>query len=184
MTNNMKKTGIVSAFVTACAMVLAVGCSTAPSTPEDMSRLDSQSRTALSTVESRISPGVNDAVGYAVFPDVSEGAAGIGGAYGKGVVYERGTIVGYADMTYGSLGWQLGGKTFKEIIVFHDPNAFRQFKEGKFEFDAEASAMASDASAEVKARTLKGVRVYTIDKDGLMFAAAVGGQKFTFVPKF
>jgi lipid-binding SYLF domain-containing protein len=185
MKTRFTKTKLASlTLALAGAMLLApVGCSSAPNTVEGMTTLENQARTTMARIEPTLPMPTSEYAGYVVFPDIGEGAAGIGGAYGKGVVYEKGVVVGYTDVTIGTLGWQLGGQTFKEIIVFTDPNAFHRFKEGTFEFDAKAAAIASDAAAGVSARTLSGATVYTLDKDGLMFAAAVGGQKFEFVPK-
>ena len=186
MKTRFTKTQFASlAIALAGAMMLTpFGCSTAPSTVEDMRILESQAQATMARVEPTLPHSSMEYAGYVVFPDVGEGAAGVGGAYGKGVVFEKGIVVGYTDMTAGSLGWQLGGQTFKEVIVFSDPTAFRRFKEGNFEFDAAAHAVASDKAAGVAAETLtSGATVYTIDKDGLMFSAKVGGQKFDFVPK-
>jgi hypothetical protein len=41
-----------------------------------------------------------------------------GGAYGRGVVYEQGQHIGYADLTQGTFGLQAGGQTYSELIVF------------------------------------------------------------------
>lgn len=49
------------------------------------------------------------AYGYAVFPSVGKGAIGIGGAHGKGYVYERGRLIGRSTLTQVTVGFQLGG---------------------------------------------------------------------------
>jgi lipid-binding SYLF domain-containing protein len=165
-----------------CALMLAAGCSTAPKTATETAELELASRATLARVETKLPAPKTQYVGFAVFPDISEGAVGIGGAYGKGTVIEGGKIVGYTDMKQASLGWQLGGKTFKEVIVFRDADSLARFKSGKFEFDAKANVIASDSAAGVAAQTV-GTSVYLIDKEGLMFSASVSGQKFTFVAK-
>ena len=184
MNTRTTKTRLMSlAFVLMSAMLMApLGCSTAPNTVEGMSELESKANAAAVRIEPTLPMSLNQYAGYAVFPDIGRGAVGIGGAYGKGVVYEHGNVVGYVDMTEGTLGWQLGGETFKEVLVFTDETAFHRFKEGNFEFKAEAKVIASDSAADATAQSL-GAHVYLMDKDGLMFAAAVGSQKFEFVPK-
>jgi lipid-binding SYLF domain-containing protein len=178
------KTRLASLALGVGALFLVpVGCSTAPNTVEGMNHLENRAQATLNRLSPSLPQPLDQYAGYAVFPDISRGAAGVGGAYGKGILYEHGTIIGYIDMTAGSLGWQLGGETFKEIIVFNDPNALHRLKDGNFEFNAHADVVASDSGAGVVARTLEGVTVYTLDKDGLMFSAAVGGQKFDFIPK-
>ena len=58
------------------------------------------------------------AYGYAVFPSVGKAALVIGGAHGKGAVFERGKMIGYATMSQTTLGVQLGGSTFAEVLIF------------------------------------------------------------------
>lgn len=141
--------------------------------------------------------------GYAVFPTVGKGGIVVGAAYGKGQVYERGRVIGDVTMTKVSVGAQLGGQAFSEIIFFEDKPALDEFTKGGFELGAEASAVAitAGASAEVgtggatagksitpdKAEVFGGYRhglaIFTIAKGGLMYEAAVAGQKFDFKPK-
>ena len=53
-----------------------------------------------------------DAVGYVVFPTVGKGGIGIGGARGKGWVYEGGKIIGKSTLTQVSIGFQFGGQAY------------------------------------------------------------------------
>lgn len=139
---------------------------------------------------------------YAVFPTIGEGAIGIGGAHGKGHVYVHGVWVGDVEMTQVSVGFQLGGKAFSQIIFFEDKRALDEFESGSFQFGADASAVAITAAANASAGTEgvdsgvsggmkdakthghyeKGVVVFTIAKGGLMGQLAVGGQKFEYKP--
>jgi hypothetical protein len=140
--------------------------------------------------------------GYAVFPNVGEGALGVGGAFGKGQVYVHGHPVGETSMSQVSVGFQAGGKAYAQIIFFEDKRALDEFESGNFEFAAGASAVAITAGASASAATdgtsagisggqkdardsghyEKGMAVFTIAKGGLMFAAAIGGQKFSYKP--
>ena len=54
--------------------------------------------------------------GYAIFPNVGKGGAGVGGAAGKGTVYEKGKTVGTAEMIQVSVGAQAGGQAYREVI--------------------------------------------------------------------
>ena len=125
----------------------------------------------------------DQAYGYAVFPSVGKGAIGIGGAYGEGTVFEQGVPIGATSLTKVSIGIQLGGQSYKEIIFFRDKATLDRFKQGNFELDAEASAVAVKKGASAAADYSKGVAVFTMVEGGLMFEASVGGQKFTFEPK-
>ena len=121
-----------------------------------------------------------EAHGYAVFPTVGKGAVGVGGAHGKGLVYERGVLIGKTSLTAVTFGFQLGGQAFREVIFFKDKTALDVFTRGNFEFQAGVSAVALKAGASKDLGYNKGVAVMTATKGGLMYEAAVGGQKFTF----
>jgi len=123
------------------------------------------------------------AYGYAVFPSVGKGGIGIGGAYGKGKVYRKGKLIGYTSLTQLTIGFQLGGQAYSEIIFFKDSRALNDFTGGNFEFGAQVSAVAVTAGASANADYSGGVAVFTRAKGGLMYEATVGGQKFGFTPK-
>ena len=139
--------------------------------------------------------------GYAVFPTIGKGGFGIGGARGKGRVYVGGNHVGNTTMTQLTIGFQIGGQGFSQIIFFQDERSFQEFSTGNFEFGANASAVAITAGASASASTsgasagasggkkdattagtsyYKGMKVFTIAKGGLMYEASIGGQKFSY----
>jgi len=121
--------------------------------------------------------------GYAVFPSVGKAGMGIGGAYGKGVVYEQGEEIGSTTLKHISMGFEFGGENYREIIFFQDKKTLDDFKQGNYELGAQASAVAIKKGASKNADFDKGVAVFTQTKGGLMFDASVGGQKFTFEPR-
>lgn len=125
----------------------------------------------------------DQAQGYAVFPTVGKAGMGIGGAYGKGTVFEGDKAIGSASLTQLTIGLQLGGQTYSEIIFFENEKALDDFKQGNFELGAQASAVAVTKGASADADFDKGVAVFTLAKGGLMAEASVGGQKFSFEPK-
>jgi lipid-binding SYLF domain-containing protein len=91
--------------------------------------------------------------GYAVFPTIGKGGAVIGAAHGSGRVYVKGEYVGDTSMTQLSVGPQLGGQAYSQIIFFENKRAFEEFTSGNFEFGAQASAVAITAAAEAQATT-------------------------------
>ena len=141
--------------------------------------------------------------GYAVFPTIGKGGVSVGGAYGKGRVYKGGAYVGNTSMTQLTVGWQLGGQGYSQIIFFQDKRAFDEFTTGKFEFGAQATAVAITAGASASANTAgssasasggkhdattagsynKGMATFTVAKGGLMYEASIGGQKFRYTRK-
>jgi len=145
----------------------------------------------------------NDCYGYAVFPTIGKGGLVVGGAHGKGRVYEHGKYLGDTAMTQLSVGLQAGGQAYSMIIFFQDQRAFEEFTRENFEFGADVSAVAITAAASGQLGTTgasagasggkkdattagkyyKGLAVFTIAKGGAMVQAAVAGQKFTYKPK-
>jgi len=118
--------------------------------------------------------------GYAVFPSVGKGAVGIGAASGRGQVFEKKSLIGEAEMTQVTLGPQLGGQLYIEVIFFDSANALQEFKAGKTTMAAALSAVAAADRVAADAKYQQGVLVYTMAKSGLMFEASVGGQHFKF----
>ncbi|HVZ94323.1 MAG TPA: YSC84-related protein [Phycisphaerales bacterium] len=123
------------------------------------------------------------AYAYAIYPVVAKGAIGIGGAHGNGVVYQDGKVIGSTEVTQGTIGAQLGGQSFSELIFFQNERALEHFKSGHLAFAANASAIAAESGAGASSDFTEGVAVFTLPRGGLMFEAAIGGQGFTFVPK-
>jgi lipid-binding SYLF domain-containing protein len=162
----------------------AVGCSTTPPSGDQQQLMSDSATTygAFGKDDPTLDQFVHGAYGYAVFPSIGKGAAGIGGAYGRGVVYEQGSAEGWTDVTQGSLGFQLGGQTYSELIVFKDKEAMDNFKSGNFSLSATASAVASASGAAATTKFDKGVAVFVRGANGLMFEASVGGQSFGYRP--
>jgi lipid-binding SYLF domain-containing protein len=120
------------------------------------------------------------AAGHVVFPNVGKGGFVIGGGHGNGLVYEQGRLIGRASMTQVTVGAQVGGQEFSEIIFFETQATLDHFKESKLTMNAQVSAVAAAEGASKNARYVDGVLVFTKAKSGLMAEASVGGQKFKF----
>lgn len=124
----------------------------------------------------------NNAIAWAVFPSIGKAGIGIGGAAGNGRVYRKGTFIGTATMSQISVGFQLGGQVYGEIIFFQDDNTLEKFKSGKFELGANVSAIVANAGAAKTAGFKDGTIVMVVPQKGLMYEATISGQKFTFKP--
>ena len=129
---------------------------------------------------SSLKPYFKKARGYAVFPNVGKGGIGIGGARGSGEVFEKENVIGKTTLNQVSIGFQLGGQAFSQIIFFKDKKALERFTEGNFEFGASASAALISEGANASADYSDGVAVFTFSKGGLMYEASIGGQKFSY----
>lgn len=152
-------------------------------------------------VNDRVAPYFKHSYAWAVFPSVAKGGFVIGGAYGKGRVYRKDEVMGTVSLTKLTVGFQVGGQVFSEIIFLEDERAYDEFTSGSYEFGATASAVAITAGAQLQAGTTgssanvsvgpgtaaqadtgfrKGMAVFTLTLGGLMYEAAIGGQKFRF----
>lgn len=148
-------------------------------------------------------PYFDHAYGYAVFPVVGKGGMVLGGAFGNGQVYRGDKVTGHVSLMSLSVGLQMGGQAYSEVIFFEDKRAYDEFTRGSFEIGAKASAVAITAGVQAEAGTtgitagasagpktqvqgvtryVKGLAVFVHIKGGLMFEAAVAGQKFYFQP--
>ena len=145
----------------------------------------------------------NNSYAYLVFPNVGKGGLGVGAAHGSGRAYEQGKYVGDVKLNQVSIGLQAGGQAFSQMVFFEDKHAFEDFTRGEFEFDATVQAVAITASATASAGSTgttsgaaggkndattagkyrKGLAVFTVAKGGLMYQAAVAGQKFKYKAK-
>jgi lipid-binding SYLF domain-containing protein len=166
------------------AVVFAAGCSS--SQKADGPTLSEQVTDTITLMQSR-DPNLkrwfdDGSYGYAVFPGVGKAAIGIGGAYGEGEVFEQGNMIGTATLTQGTIGLQLGGQSYSEVVFFKNKFALDTFKANTLELSAQTSAVAVKAGGSADAGYESGVAIFTMAKGGLMFEASVGGQKFDFTP--
>jgi len=181
----MKRNFALVALVGALAMFLA-GCSTEPDTASGRASLDNDSQQALDRMKLQdegLDHFLGNAYAYAIFPTIGKGAVGVGGAYGHGEVFQGGSMVGYTDMTQATIGAQLGGESYSEIVAFQDQDSLNRFEQGQFAFAADASAVLLKSGAAASAPYKNGVAVFTSPIGGAMLEAAIGGQSFSYQPK-
>jgi len=148
--------------------------------------LEEEAKAALKTMiekNPKLKTFKTKAYGYAVFPKVTKAGIGIGGAAGNGVVYKNGEVVGSSKLKQASVGLQLGGQQYSEVIFFENKEAFEHFTNGNLKFDSQASAVALTEGASIDVAYKGGVAVFTRTKGGLMYEASIGGQHFKFKPK-
>ncbi len=162
------------------------GCATAPTSQTDREDLKASASDALKEMEAA-DPGLDKflagSYGYAVFPRIGKGAYIVGGGYGRGVVYQQGAPVGYADVTQLSVGFQLGGQAFMQILAFETERELRRFTQGSLDLAANASAVILKSGAAAAAKYTDGVAVFVKPVAGAMVEASVGGQQFRDRPE-
>jgi lipid-binding SYLF domain-containing protein len=146
---------------------------------------EAEVKTALAEFEHlnpKLKSFIDTAYGYAVFPSIGEGAVVIGAAHGDGLVYEKGKLIGSTSLSQVTIGFQLGGQAYRELICFQNKEALDHFRSGSYEMAADASGVALTSGVSFDAAYREGVAVYTMAKGGLMFEASIGGQKFSYKP--
>jgi lipid-binding SYLF domain-containing protein len=173
------------------AAVLAIGVAACthtapPSSPAGRAELEQKANVALTEMR-RAQPGIDgllgSAAGYAVFPNVgAAGALYVGGAYGKGVLYQNGTVVGFVELKQGSVGLTLGGKTYAELLILRTQYDVDRLKAGKFEVGADVSAVVLTAGGGAAGTLDPNTTVIVKPHGGLMAEVTVSGQRIDFAP--
>jgi len=179
----MKK--IIEFLKPACGLMLALlfTCTLAQAQDAKDNRMIADSKEAKAEfikTDKLMQSLFSDSHAYVIFPNVGKGAIGVGGAAGNGIVFEKGKAIGAAKMLQITVGLQLGGQAYREVIFFENEAALKRFKEDKFEFAGQASAVAAKAGAATNMKYREGVLVFSEQKGGLMYEASVGGQKFEY----
>lgn len=177
---------LMKSFIAAGLLALvAAGCSTVPETAGDRAKLEVDVQETISRMkgaDAQVGEFMDSAYAYAVFPAIGSGGAGIGGAFGRGQAFRNDEVVGYVSVTQGTIGAQLGGSNYSEIIMFQDKWTFQKFAAGEFAFQASGSAVAVESGAGGNVNYSNGVAVFTQGYKGLKLQAAIGGQQFKYVP--
>ena len=176
----------IALFIAATFVAGLLGCSTEPKTADERANLADEANVELRRIKQddpSLDAFLSHAHAYAIFPSVGKGAVGLCGAYGHGLVYRNGEMIGYTDLRQATIGLQLGGQTYTEVIAFETPEALKNFQSNSYAFSANASAVAIKSGAAATAKYENGVAVFTSPRGGLMFEASIGGQEFTYTPK-
>jgi lipid-binding SYLF domain-containing protein len=170
-------------IIAAVSMVATLGAGTALADwdADEGAEYDEKAQVVLAEfleTDPSIQKLLDTSAGYVVIPSVGKAALGIGGARGKGVLYEDGVVTAVITLSQLSFGFQWGGQAYSEFIFFEDDATLENFKHGNYELNAQASAVAVTAGASADAAFNGGMAIFTQVKGGLMYEAAVGGQKF------
>jgi lipid-binding SYLF domain-containing protein len=123
---------------------------------------------------------LEEAFGYAVFPAVGKATLVLGGAYGKGEVFRKRDSIGYAALVQLTIGVQVGGQTYSELVLFQDKETLDRFKRSKVGFAANASAVIVKAGAAATSHYKRGMQIYVHAEGGMMLELGIGAQKLAF----
>jgi lipid-binding SYLF domain-containing protein len=170
-------------LITVASVAISLGAATtfAKWDPDEGAEYHEKAQVALNAFKEqdpKVQKFIDTSAAYVVIPTVGKGGLGIGGARGKGVLYEGGEVTAVITLTQLSFGFQAGGQAYSEFIFIEDAATLENFKRGNYELNAQASAVAVTAGASADAGFNGGLAIFTQAKGGLMYEAAVGGQKF------
>jgi lipid-binding SYLF domain-containing protein len=162
------------------------GCATAPKTASEQSSLEARANATIDEMTAR-DPALTDVLrrsaGYAVFPDIGKGGALVGGAFGRGVLYQNGRMTGFVKVEQASIGAQLGAQTFAELLVLQDDATVNRLKSGQLTLGADVGAVALTAGAAARAQFAGGVQVFLLPRGGLMAELTISGQRIEYEPR-
>ena len=167
------------------AIVGFAACASSPPTRATSDNLEQQARATLGEMRAKdpsITSVLNNTYAYAVFPDVGKAGVAVGGAYGHGILYEHGMPSGYVTIEQGSVGAELGGETFAELLVLRNPDDVQRLKAGHFDLGVGADAVALKTGAAASATFRQGRAVFVMPRGGLMVDVSLKGQRINYQP--
>jgi len=164
-------------------MLAATACATAPKTATERYSLESEATNTLHQMIARdphLDNVVSHSAGYVVFPEIGKAGFGVGGAFGRGVLFEHGKPKGFVKLTQASYGLQAGAEGLAELVVFSDRMAIAKVKSGTFELGGNMSAVVIKEGAAISAKFVEGVAVFQMPRGGLMVEASIAGQHLSY----
>lgn len=179
----MSFTRIAASLCLLAGSEVAAGCATAPATKAEKQNLRESADVTLGEMFAR-SPDLRtitqEAPAYVVFPSVGKGGVLVGGAYGKGILYEGGVATGYVSLEQASIGAQLGGQTFAEVLVLRVPADIDAVKAGRFTVGADAGVIVLSGDAAAHAGADSAASVFVMPRGGLMVDVSISGQQLKY----
>lgn len=162
---------------------LFAGCATAPSTRAEQQNLQTSARATLDEMiahDARIQDTIRTAPAYAVFPSIAKGGVLVGGAQGRGILYENGAPTGFVAVEQASIGAQLGGQSFAELLVLRSPEQVAAVKSGHFSAGADLGVVVLSATASTQTNFNPDASVFVLPHGGLMVDVSVNGQRIKY----
>lgn len=171
------------ALLTALFAGLFAGCATAPATQAERQSLQTSARATLDEMIAR-NPAIQDTIrnapGYAVFPSIGKGGVLVGGAHGRGILYERGVPTGFVSVEQASIGAQLGGQTFAQLLVLRTPQQVADVRAGRFTAGADLGVVVLTTGASARTNFNPNASVFVMPRGGLMVDVSVNGQRIKY----
>ena len=147
--------------------------------------IDNDSNEALMVFYKEVKGGkkfLDNAKGYVVFPEVTEGGFFLGGKYGEGALRVNGVTTGYYSITSASMGMQMGLQQYSLIIAFTSDDALRTFmRDDDWETEVDVNIAVADYNAEEEADDVdfgSNMVGFIFDSEGMMGNFSFEGTKF------
>jgi lipid-binding SYLF domain-containing protein len=163
-------------------MSTAISTASADKDHDELHQRVQDIKKAWQAKDSTFNATLKKAYAYAIFPKVGKGGFIVGASHGDGEVYQKGKLIGRSKMTQTTIGAQVGGQTYAEVILFKNKKALDRFKNSRFEGSAAATAIGGKKGAAAASKYKDGVAIMVLPIKGAMAEAAGGGQKFKFEP--
>ena len=164
--------------------ILCVACGGAsPSSTSGRIALEDKAAATLRSMTAKdrtLQPFLDRAAGYVVFPDVGKGGLIVGGAHGRGVLYQNGRPSGFVELSQASIGAQAGAQSYAELIVFQTQRDVNRVRGNAYTVGGNASAVALSAGAAAATEFKDGVSVFVQPHGGVMAELSVSGQRLKF----
>ncbi len=178
-------TAFLRAWILAIAGAMSLAVVAAPATAQDYG-LEGEARWALNRLTAtHPTAKMLEQRAYAtlVFPDITKAGFLIGGETGNGVLFRRGGISGYYNLSGVSYGFQAGAQTYSLVMFFMNEGSWRSLnmREG-LQVGVGPSVVVLD---EGKARSVTSttltsdVYAFVFGAQGLMAGAGLEGTKIT-----
>ena len=147
--------------------------------------IDNDSNEALMVFYKEVKGGkkfLDNAKGYVVFPEVTEGGFFLGGKYGEGALRVNGVTEGYYSITSASMGMQMGVQQYSLIIAFTTDQALKTFmRDDDWETEIDINVAVAEYNAEEEADDVdfgSNMVGFVFDSKGMMGNFSFEGTKF------
>jgi hypothetical protein len=133
--------------------------------------------------DERLEPFFAEAEIIAIYPVNGRIANGVGAAYGRGLVFERGDrVVGHTRVWQLTMGPQIGGQLYRQVLFFKTRAVYEKFMRSPAEFAGQFNAAAIVLGVSATPSFGNDIALFTRLLGGLMLEASIGAQRYTFAP--
>jgi lipid-binding SYLF domain-containing protein len=130
--------------------------------------------------DERLGPFFSQAEIVAVYPTGVRAGFGFGGALGHGVVFQGDQAIGRTSMYQFSVGANVGGQVYRQILFFKTEASFERLMADVMEFAGQANLAVAQAGGSATPSFNTEVAMFTQLRGGLLVEGSVGAHRYTF----